>query len=99
MLMLIGIILVTISTLLFGLFSYHGFYYAFKKYESDDDFVIGITGFELLELIMTFILSITKKFLSRKNHIIWFKICSFIFGTIMLFMVILFWGLFSTTFF
>lgn len=97
--MIIGIILILISTFLFGFFSYNGFYYAFKKYESDDDFVIGIIGFELLELLMGFILMITEKFLSKKNHIMWFKICSFIFGTIMFFIMLLMWFLISTSFF
>lgn len=71
------------------------FYITFKKYEEDDNFddqTLSIDlGLTIVQLIIDFLLSISKKLAPKKYYIVIFKTFSFLFGLFFLCCIIFLW--------
>lgn len=86
-------ILLIISLILLFLAG-NAFYVALKKYEEDDDFSGGINTLSFVEMLLGVLLLISEKFFPQRSHIVIFKIFSFLFGVIILGLLVLFWIIF-----
>jgi hypothetical protein len=87
-------ILLIISLILLFLAG-NAFYIDFKKYEEDDDFTGGINTFAIVEILLGVLLLISEKFFPQRYHIVIFKVVSFLFGVIILGLLVLFWIIFT----
>ncbi|WP_078544867.1 hypothetical protein [Litchfieldia alkalitelluris] len=86
-------VLFVILTLLLFLAGY-AFYVAFKQYEEDDDFTVGINTFTFIEVVFSILLFISEKFFPKRYHIVIFKFLSFLFGLFLVCLIVLFWVLY-----
>ena len=84
-------LLIILGSLILLFAAGYAFYITFKKYEEDDDFTDSVIGFEAIQLIMEFLLLISKKIAPEKHYIVIFKTLSFLFGLILLGFVLLLW--------
>lgn len=80
-----------ISTLLVFIMAGYAFYITFKKHSDDDDFLAGANTFTLIDLLFGVIALISEKYASKKYQIIIFKVSSFLWGTLLIAMIIFLW--------
>lgn len=91
--MIMEYIIALLVSAIFVFFGAIGFYHAFKRYHSEDDFLYGFLDFDpsFLSLIGELILWISNKKFPEKIHVKIYKITAFIFGIVMFSVAALVW--------
>ena len=86
-----------IATILFGSIAISCFYAAFKTYKDDDEDYLGDVGnaLELLAIFFAFVLWVCENLFSQTCYILAFRAVAFIYGLLMIGVIILFWLLLS----
>lgn len=87
-----NLFLLCLSTLVLLYMAGNAYYVAFKKYDEEDDFILeDSTDFSFF---FGMLLLLIEKIFPQSIYMYVFKVCSFIFGSIMVGIVILVWILF-----
>ncbi|MCP3027623.1 hypothetical protein [Halobacillus sp. A5] len=81
-----------LATLVFGFFGVIGFYHAFKRYNSDDNFLDIMSACpNLLQIVGEVFLWMTKKLFPHWIHSKIYRAAAFLFGLMMFGIVSLLW--------
>ena len=70
----------------------NAFYVTFKRFKEDNDFILNTLDW--IDSLFSVLLLISEKFTTLKDHIVIFKMLSFIFGLLFLGFTVLLWILF-----
>lgn len=81
-----------LSTLVLLYMAGNAYYVAFKKYDEEDDFILEDST--IFSFFFGVLLLLIEKIFPQSIYMYVFKVCSFLFGSIMVGIVILVWVLF-----
>lgn len=81
-----------LSTLVLLYMAGNAYYVAFKKYDEEDDFILEDST--IFSFFFGMLLLLIEKIFPQSIYMYVFKVCSFLFGSIMVGIVILVWVLF-----